>query len=251
MQITEAHLDEAIRMARAGGGMGHEYNQLSWCGTVCCVLGFARLVAGLPERNQGPQPGEIVDTPRARMIAALMYCGNPSILDVMEHIQADGSLDRPVHVNGNMVFSSGATLTHLPEGLTVSGSLSLSHCTSLTHLPESLSVGDYISLDGCRALIHLPKGLTVRGNLYLSGCTVLTHLPEGLIVSGSLNLYGCTALTHLPEGLIVSGSLSLYGCTALTHLPEGLSVGGTLDLFGCTALMMEKIPEHLRSKVVL
>lgn len=136
MQITEAHLDEAIRMAKAGGGMGHEYNQRSWCGTACCVLGFARLVAGLPERNQGPQPGEIVDTPKGRMIAALMMSANANILDVMERIQPDGTLDRPVHIDG---------------------ALYLRGCTALTSLPEGLSVGRSLYLIGCPALMMLKK----------------------------------------------------------------------------------------------
>ena len=227
MQITEAHLDEAIRMAKAGGGMGHEYNQRSWCGTACCVLGFARLVAGLPEQDHGPEPGEIVDTPKGRMIAVLMQCSDAAILDVMERIQPDGTLDRPVHVDGNINLCWTA-LTHLPEGLTVGGSL---------------------NLGGCSALTHLPEGLIVGGGLNLSGCTSLTRLPEGLIVGGSLNLSGCTALTHLPDGLTVGGRLYLEGCTALTSLPDGLTVG--CYLYGCTGLPDEKIPEHLRSKVVL
>ena len=186
-QITEANLDEAIRMARAGGGMGHEYNQRSWCGTSCCVLGFARLVAGIPEQSEGPQPGEIVDTPRARLIAALMHCSDESILDVMERVQPDGTLDRPVHVNGNLT---------------------------------------------------------------LIGCTALTSLPAGLSVGASLDLEGCTALTSLPDSLTVGGDLDLIGCTALTSLPDSLSVGRNLYLIGCTGLPDEKIPEHLRSKVV-
>ena len=161
MQITEAHLDEAIRMAKAGGGMGHRYDQRSWCGTACCVLGFARLVAGLPEQNKGPQPGEIVDTPRARLIAALMYCGEESILDVMVRVQPDGTLDRPVHIDGNLY---------------------LEDCTTLTSLPAGLTVGASLDLEGCTGLTHLPDGLTVGGSLYLSGCTALPDekIPEHL-----------------------------------------------------------------------
>ena len=208
MQITEAHLDEAIRTAKAGEGMGHAYDQKSWCGTACCVLGFARLVAGLPKRNVGPRPGEIVDTPRARLIAALMYCSEESILDVMERVQPDGTLDRPVHVNGNL------------------------------------------TIVGCTALTSLPAGLTVGTNLCLYGCTALTHLPEGLSVGRDLDLDGCTKLTTLPDNLTVGGDISLVRCTSLTHLPDGLTVGGRLYLSGCTALPDEKIPEHLRSKVV-
>ncbi len=209
-QITEAHLDEAIRMAKAGGGMGHKYNQRSWCGTSCCVLGFARLVAGIPERNQGPQEGEVVDTPKGRLIAALMMSANANILDVMERIQPDGTLDRPVHIDGALY------------------------------------------LRGCTALTSLPAGLTVGGDLYLRGCTGLLHLPDGLTVGGSLDLVGCAVLKRLPEGLSVGGYLDLSGCTALTSLPDSLSVGRSLYLIGCPALMMmKKIPEHLRSKVVL
>ena len=167
--------------------MGHEYNQRSWCGTSCCVLGFARLIAGLPERNQGPQPGEIVDTPKGRLIEGLMTSSDSAVLELMEHIQSDGTLDQPVHIDGN---------------------------------------------------------------LFLYGCTTLTSLPEGLRVGGFLDLRHCTSLAHLPEGLTVGGTLFLEGCTALTHLPEGLTVGGYLCLGGCASLPDEKIPKHLRSKVV-
>ena len=131
-QITEENLDNAIRMARAGGGMGHIYNQAHWCGTHCCVLGFARLVAGLPEQNQGPQPGEIVDTPKGRLIAALMRSGDAAILDLMERVQPDGTLDRPVHFSGHVDLSGCTGLTHLPEGLTVGGYLYLYGGTGLT-----------------------------------------------------------------------------------------------------------------------
>jgi hypothetical protein len=46
-QITEADIDEAIRRAEAGGAGGVGYDQSRWCGTACCVLGHARIVAGL------------------------------------------------------------------------------------------------------------------------------------------------------------------------------------------------------------
>ena len=131
-QITEENLDNAIRTARAGGGMGHTYNQGRWCGTACCVLGFARLDAGLPEIDGGPQPGEIVDTPKGRLIAALMRSGDAAILDLMERVQPDGTLDRPVHFSGDLYLSGCTGLTHLPEGLTVGGDLYLYGGTGLT-----------------------------------------------------------------------------------------------------------------------
>ena len=90
--ITEKHIDEAIKVAKAGGTTEHRYDQRRWCGTACCVLGHARIIAGLPERDEGPTPNEIEDTPRAQRIAQLMLCPSPTILRVMEAVQADGRI---------------------------------------------------------------------------------------------------------------------------------------------------------------
>src|SRR5579885_3197225 len=87
MMITEAILDQAIEAAERG-----LLNCWCGCGTACCVLGFARHLAGLPERRGGPQPGEIEDTPRAQTIARLMCCGSPDILRVMRAVRPDGSI---------------------------------------------------------------------------------------------------------------------------------------------------------------
>ena len=178
MKITEAHIDEALRIARAGGRDGRTYDQGTWCGTSCCVLGWARIAAGIPEENCGPRPDEIEDTPRARTLTALMHSGDPAVLTLMEAVKADGSLD----------------LTALPKGLSVSGGLDLSGCVGLTALPEGLSVGGELNLSGCVGLSALPEGLSVGRGLDLSGCVGLTALPEGLSVGGELDLSGCTGL---------------------------------------------------------
>ena len=86
----------------------------------------------------------------------------------------------------------------------------------------------------------------------IRGASAGDTLQRPMHYRGNLELRDRADITHLPEGLSVGGSLSLSGCTALTSLPEGLSVGRSLYLIGCPALMMmKKIPEHLRSKVVL
>src|SRR5579885_1958403 len=90
--ITEAILDQAIEAAERGHLDDMTYDQSEWCGTACCVLGFARHLAGLPESRGGPQPGEIEDTPRAQTIARLMCCGSPDILRVMRAVRPDGSI---------------------------------------------------------------------------------------------------------------------------------------------------------------
>jgi hypothetical protein len=91
--ITEAHIDKAIELAEAGGGLGHTYDQSAWCGTSCCVMGLARIVAGVPGVPNGPRAGEIDDTPRAQTLARLMGCGASGILLVMRGVKADGSID--------------------------------------------------------------------------------------------------------------------------------------------------------------
>ena len=91
--ITEAHLDQAITWAEAGGNGEHAYDQSSWCGTACCVLGFARLAAGVKEVNMGPRSGEIENTPRAETISRLMSCSSKDILRVMSTVQPDGTIN--------------------------------------------------------------------------------------------------------------------------------------------------------------
>jgi uncharacterized protein YjbI with pentapeptide repeats len=91
--ITEQHIDKAIELAEAGGGLGYTYDQSEWCGTSCCVMGFARIVAGVPEIPEGPRAGEIENTPRAQTLARLMGCGASGILLVMRGVKADGSID--------------------------------------------------------------------------------------------------------------------------------------------------------------
>jgi hypothetical protein len=90
--ITEKHIDEAIAIIEAGGRNGRGYNQGEWCGTSCCLLGWARIVAGLPELNQGPRPGEIEDTPRARKIASLMMSSGSDIIKVVKLVGKDGKI---------------------------------------------------------------------------------------------------------------------------------------------------------------
>lgn len=92
-QITEADIDEAIKIAKAGGRDGKGYDQANWCGTSCCVLGWARIVAGLLDLNEGPREEEIVDTPRAKTLGRLMESGRRDILLVMEHVRDDGVID--------------------------------------------------------------------------------------------------------------------------------------------------------------
>ena len=106
--LTEEIIDQAIVAAKAGAVNGLTYDQGSWCGTACCVLGFARYIAGEPEVNSGPRPGEIVDTPRGRALSVLMRCGEPSVLLVMERVGADGLISyAPDTVWGDVTGLSG------------------------------------------------------------------------------------------------------------------------------------------------
>lgn len=155
--ITEQNILDAIKDARDGGYAGRKYNQRFWCGSECCVYGFARIRAGMPEVNGGPQPGELEDTPRNRMFAALMSIGDPSVLDVMEAVQPDGSLEW-----GGNLFLNG--LTELPKGATISAAWELFLC-GLTSLPAgvTLRAGHRVWLND---LIRLEPGAVLPPNAY-------------------------------------------------------------------------------------
>ena len=90
--ITEEILDRAIAAAKLGHVNGLTYDQSSWCGTACCVLGFARYLAGLEEVNRGPGDDEFAESPRIRTIRTLMRCGSPAILMIMERVTPDGKI---------------------------------------------------------------------------------------------------------------------------------------------------------------
>ena len=90
--ITEEILDRAIAAAKLGHVNGLTYDQSSWCGTACCVLGFARYLAGLKEVNRGPGDDEFAESPRIRTIRTLMRCGSPAILMIMERVTPDGKI---------------------------------------------------------------------------------------------------------------------------------------------------------------
>ena len=105
--ITEAVLDEAIEAAEAGHINGLTYDQSSWCGTACCVLGFARHIAGLPEQYIGPQDSEFSESPKISTLRKLMGCSSPDILRVMKSVTEDGKINLKnaeisyVDLNGN------------------------------------------------------------------------------------------------------------------------------------------------------
>ena len=91
--ITEEIIVKAIAAAEEGHIDGLTYSQSSWCGTACCVLGFARHIAGLPEKNDGPQDEEFMDSPRIMAIRQLMRSPTPAILGIMRKVSAEGKID--------------------------------------------------------------------------------------------------------------------------------------------------------------
>lgn len=91
--ITVANIRQAIEVCDAGGTAEVGYDQASWCGTARCVLGHARIIAGVPEMDAGPMPGEIEDTPEGRTLARLMPCFSPDVLRVMRAVRSDGLID--------------------------------------------------------------------------------------------------------------------------------------------------------------
>jgi len=69
---------------------------------------------------------------------------------------------------GQLNLSVCASLTTLPDNLTVNTNLNLSDCISLTSLPSNLTVGGFLSLKNCTSLTDLPDDLNVRGDLDLT-----------------------------------------------------------------------------------
>lgn len=170
--ITEQNILDAIKDARAGGYAGHRYDQHSWCGSACCVLGLARLRAGMPEVWRGPQPGEIEDTPRNRMLAMLMPIPDSDVLDLMESVRPDGSLEWD-------------------------GVLNLPNLTSL-RAGMTLRAGRDIYLN---RLTSLPAGVTLSAGtcIYMGS---LTRLSAGVNISAGWRIW-ITALTHLEPGAVL------------------------------------------------
>lgn len=161
--ITEQNILDAIKDARAGGYAGRKYNQRSWCGSECCVLGFARRRAGADQFRGGPRPGEIEDTPRARIFAEILHLESPGILDFMEAIQPDGSLTAGVtiEIDGDILMHH---LTAIPENVTLkaTGNISLPNLSAIA-TGVTLSAGERIWLD---SLIHLNSGSVLPPNAY-------------------------------------------------------------------------------------
>jgi len=185
--ITEQNILDAIRDARRGELQGHKYDQVHWCGTSCCVLGFARIRAGMPELDAGPQPGEIEDTPRARMLAALMYHARASVLDAMEAVQPDGSINYAwgtLDLSYLTALAAGATikaggnlylgkLAELPAGVTLSAGGCINLCSVNTLAAgTALNAGAYLYL---RELAELPAGVTLEAGdcIHLPSLTTL------------------------------------------------------------------------------
>jgi len=199
-QITEEHLDIAIAAAREGRLGGRNYDQSKWCGTSCCVLGFARIAAGLPERNEGPIPGEIVDTPRARMIQALMWNSWPGTLDDIAAVQPDGSIS----VDGNLDLRE---LSFLAEGVTI-------------------RAGAFIDL---RAVSRIPAGVIIEAASYLNlQSTNHIHNDAVLLAGGHIYL---DRLKHIGLGVVIRAGRDAY-LNQMEEIPDGVTVvaGGNVIL---------------------
>lgn len=171
-----------------------------------------------------------------------------------------GTAPAGLSVRGKLSLANDATITALPDGLTV-GWLDLSGCSNLCSLPRDLKVGRLTLsgpgwnprplLDGLScyrldlqntAIAGLPSDLQVEFQIDLEGCVALEVLQPNLKV-GSLNLRGCSSLRGLPEGLECF-FLDISGCTALDDWPQRASVGvGRLAMRGC--LRMQTLPPWL------
>lgn len=111
MTITVAQIRAAITIANAGGTPEMGYNQSKWCGSARCVLGHARIIAGVAEIDDGPQSGEIEDSPAGRVLARLMGCVRPDILRAMRAVGDDGIIGL-AHADLRGINLRGADLSH-------------------------------------------------------------------------------------------------------------------------------------------
>ena len=164
--ITEAVLDEAIEAAEAGHINGLTYDQSSWCGTACCVLGFARHIAGLPEQNIGPQDSEFSKSPKISTLKKLMKCSSPDILRVMKSVTGDGKINLSDAVLSGAVLS-GAILS----GTDLSGAdLRGADLSSAVLSGAILSGADLSDADLSGAVLRgvVLRGVVLRGTV-LSG----------------------------------------------------------------------------------
>ena len=164
--ITEAVLDEAIEAAEAGHINGLTYDQSSWCGTACCVLGFARHIAGLPEQNIGPQDSEFSKSPKISTLKKLMKCSSPDILRVMKSVTGDGK------INLSDAVLSGAVLRNTDlSGTDLSGAdLRDADLSSAVLSGAILSGADLSDADLSGAVLRgvVLRGVVLRGTV-LSG----------------------------------------------------------------------------------
>ena len=90
------NITEKILLAAAKFAVDNpeKYDQVSWCGTACCVLGHARALAGSDQPNLSPRPGELnlPLTRRGKKLESMLYWNHPSTALLMLHIREDGSI---------------------------------------------------------------------------------------------------------------------------------------------------------------
>jgi hypothetical protein len=154
----------------------------------------------------------------------------PVTAEVAQQLIRKGAAPAGMRVTGPLSLVDDATLTELPDGLTV-GALDLSNCVNLKRLPRGLKVRR-LKLSGAWNPEPLLAGLSCY-ELDLSQ-THVTTIPPDLRVEYKLDCSGCAALQMLPAGMKV-GSLILRDCFSLEALPEDLQVY-FLDISRCTGI---------------
>ena len=90
------NITEGILLAAAKFAVDNpeKYDQVSWCGTACCVLGHARALAGSDQLQGGPRRGELnlPLTQRGRMLESMLFWTHKSTALLMPHVREDGSI---------------------------------------------------------------------------------------------------------------------------------------------------------------
>lgn len=92
--MTTITIDTILEAAAYAVQHPEEYNQRTWCGTACCVLGNARRIVGSEAINKGPEEGEIEHdgSPRSLMLISMLYWTHADTAALMPHVRDDGSI---------------------------------------------------------------------------------------------------------------------------------------------------------------
>ena len=209
MLITEEIIDEAIAAAEEGHINGLTYSQSSWCGTACCVLGFARHIAGLPEKNNGPEDDEFVESPRIMAIRQLMCSPTPAILGIMRKVSAEGKIDlRGADLRDADLRGAYLTDAYLTDAVLTGADLTDAVLTGADLTDADLRVAYLRDADLTGAVL---RGADLRGaylrGAYLRGADLRVADLRGAVLTGASRWAGREYVPVTAEWLKTRGAI--------------------------------------------